>query len=140
MTQTSDRALTLGNRGETLVDHYSFYAAFATPDEYRLVAGSKTLGTIPITQPLAPGSHLIFAGRCWEVRRIDDTARVIELTHARGGQAPETIWLKPAPLHRLQPAIVSPELMGYNVVLTMGSSQRHRGYRQSLTSSIHYEK
>ena len=88
LTQTSDRALTLGNRGETLVDHYSFYAAFATPDEYRLVAGSKTLGTIPITQLLAPGSHLIFAGRRWEVRRIDDTARVIELTHARGGRAP----------------------------------------------------
>ena len=88
LTQTSDGALTLGNRGETLVEHYSFYAAFATPDEYRLVVGSKTLGTLPITQPLAPGSHLIFAGRRWEVRRIDETARVIELTHARGGRAP----------------------------------------------------
>ena len=88
LTQTSDRALTLGDRGETIVDHYSFYTAFVTPDEYRLVAGSKTLGTIPITQPLAPGSHLIFAGRRWEVRRIDETARVIELTHARGGRAP----------------------------------------------------
>ena len=88
LTQTSDRALTLGDRGETLVDHHSFYTAFVTPDEYRLVAGSRSLGTIPITQPLAPGSHLIFAGRRWGVRRIDETARVIELTHARGGRAP----------------------------------------------------
>ena len=88
LTQTSDRALTLGDRGETLVDHYSFYTAFVTPDEYRLVAGSKTLGTIPITQPLASGSHLIFAGHRWEVRRIDEMARVIELAHARGGRAP----------------------------------------------------
>ena len=88
LTQTSDGALTLGDRGETLVDHYSFYAAFVTPDEYRLVAGSKTLGTMPIAQPLAPGSHLIFAGQRWVVRRIDETARVIELAHARGGRAP----------------------------------------------------
>ena len=89
LTQTSDGTLTLGDRGETIVDHYSFYVAFVTPDEYRLVAGSKTLGTMPITQPLAPGSHLIFAGRRWEVLRVDETARVIELAHAQGGRAPQ---------------------------------------------------
>ena len=88
LTQTSDRSLTLGERGETLVDHYSFYAAFVTPEEYRLVAGGKTLGTMPISQPLGPGSHLIFAGRRWKIRRIDETARVVELAHARGGRAP----------------------------------------------------
>ncbi len=88
LTQMSDGSLTLGDRGETLVGHYSFYAAFITPDEYRLVTGNKTLGTMPITQPLAPKSHLIFAGRRWEVRRIDETARVIELAHARDGRAP----------------------------------------------------
>ena len=88
LTQTSDGLLTLGDRGEMLVDHYSFYVAFFTPDEYRLVAGIKTLGTMPITQPLAPGSLLIFGGRRWEVRRIDETARVIELAHAQGGRAP----------------------------------------------------
>lgn len=88
LTQTSDGALTLGDRGEKLVDHYSFYAAFVTPEEYRLVAGSKTLGSMPISQPLAPGSHLIFAGRRWEVRGVDDAARVIELAPAKGGRAP----------------------------------------------------
>ena len=88
LTQTSDGALTLGDEGERIVDHYSFYVAFITPEEYRLVAGSKTLGTMPITQPLAPGSHLIFAGRRWKVRSIDETARVIDLTQAQGGRAP----------------------------------------------------
>jgi len=88
LTQTSDGALTLGDRGEKLVDHYTFYAAFVTPEEYRLVTGRKTLGSMPITQPLAPGSHLIFAGRRWEVRSVDDEARVIELAPARGGRAP----------------------------------------------------
>jgi len=88
LTQTSDGALTLGDRGEKLVDHYSFYASFVTPEEYRLVDGSKTLGSMPITQPLAPGRHLIFAGRRWEVRNVDDAARVIELTPAKGGRPP----------------------------------------------------
>ena len=88
LTQTSDGALALGDRGETIVDHYSFYVAFVTPDEYRLVAGTKTLGTMPITQPLATGSYLIFAGQRWEVRRIDETSRVIELAPAQGGRAP----------------------------------------------------
>ena len=88
LTQMSDGLLTLGDRGEMLVDHYSFYVAFFTPDEYRLVAGIKTIGTMPITQPLTPGSLLIFAGQCWEVRCIDETARVIELTHAQRGRAP----------------------------------------------------
>jgi ATP-dependent Lhr-like helicase len=88
LTQTSDGALALGERGEKVVDHYSFYVSFVTPEEYRLVAGSTTLGTMPITQPLAPGGHLIFAGRRWQVLRVDDTARLIELTPAKGGRPP----------------------------------------------------
>ena len=88
LTQTSDRALALGDRGEKLVDHYSFYASFVTPEEYRLVAGTKTLGSMPITHPLVPGGHLIFAGRRWEVQGVDDSARVIELRPATGGTPP----------------------------------------------------
>ncbi len=43
---------------------------------------------MPITQPLALGSHLIFTGRRWKVLDVDETARVIELAHAKGGRAP----------------------------------------------------
>lgn len=89
LTQVSGGDLTLGDRGEKLVEHYSFYAAFLTPEEYRLVAGGKTLGSMPITQPLAVGGYLIFAGRRWEVRHVDDGARVIELVAARGGRPPK---------------------------------------------------
>jgi ATP-dependent Lhr-like helicase len=88
LTQTSDRALALGDRGEKLVDHYSFYAAFVTPEEYRLVVGSRALGTMPIAQPLVVGGYLIFAGQRWEIRHIDEAARVIELSPAKGGRVP----------------------------------------------------
>ena len=60
-------------------------------------------------------------------------ARVFEFVYILGhdahsslGYRPparETIWLKPAPLRRLQPAFVSTELLRYNVVLTVGSGQ-----------------
>ena len=88
LIQMGDGQLTLGERGERLVGHYSFYTAFVTPEEYRLVTGGKTLGCMPVSNPLAPGSFLIFAGRRWEVRSVDDEARVIELAASKGGRAP----------------------------------------------------
>lgn len=88
LTQTSDGELALGDKGEKLVDHYSFYASFMTPEEYRLVAGIKTIGSMPISQPVPVGSYLIFAGRRWQVNHVDDAARVIGLNPSRGGRAP----------------------------------------------------
>jgi ATP-dependent Lhr-like helicase len=86
--QEPDGLLLLGRVGEPIVNHYSFYAAFATSEEYRLVSGSRTLGTIPILHPVLPGQMMIFAGRRWEVRMVDDRAKLIELVLARGGRAP----------------------------------------------------
>ncbi|RYG48748.1 hypothetical protein EON79_03520, partial [bacterium] len=37
IVQSSDGTLLAGEVGERLVNHYSFYSAFATPEEYRLV-------------------------------------------------------------------------------------------------------
>ncbi|MBA8924251.1 ATP-dependent Lhr-like helicase [Kutzneria viridogrisea] len=86
--QESDGLLLLGGLGERIVDHYSFYAAFATAEEYRLVAGSRTLGTLPILRPVLPDSLLIFAGRRWRVLSVDARTKLIELTESRGGRAP----------------------------------------------------
>ena len=46
--QSDDGMLLLGRVGEKLVEHYSFYAVFQTPEEYRLISGGKELGTLPI--------------------------------------------------------------------------------------------
>jgi ATP-dependent Lhr-like helicase len=88
ITQTGNGDLVIGDKGERIVDHYSFYAAFPTVEEYRLVAGPVTLGTLPVARPLSAGGYLIFAGRRWQIVRIDDQSRVIELTPAKGGRAP----------------------------------------------------
>ena len=82
--------LLLGPVGEQLVAHYSFYAAFATGEEYRLITAGRTLGTMPIINTVTVGSLLIFAGRRWQVRAVDEPARVIELDRAPTGRPP--IW------------------------------------------------
>ena len=39
--QTHDGLLLLGIKGEKIVNHYSFYTAFKTPEEYRIVTSGK---------------------------------------------------------------------------------------------------
>src|ERR1017187_10951064 len=81
--------LLLDEAGERIVGHYSFYSAFATPEEYRIVAAGKTLGTLPIDRPLQENSALIFAGRRWRVVMIAERRKVIEVQPSPGGRVPE---------------------------------------------------
>lgn len=88
LTQARDGSILLGLEGERLVNHYDFYTAFVTSDEYRLVADTRTLGTLPITRPVVIGDLMLFAGRRWRVTEVRDRERIIELTPAPGGRAP----------------------------------------------------
>jgi len=86
--QASDGLLLLGADGERLVEHYSFYAVFQTPEEYRLVAAGRELGTLPIDNLIAPGMLLIFSGRRWQVVEVHDSDRVIVVKPAAAGVPP----------------------------------------------------
>ena len=86
--QAPDGVLLLGRQGERLVEHYSFYAVFQTPEEYRIIADSKPLGTLPVIMVLTPGMTIIFSGRRWRIAEIHDKDKVIEVTADRTGQPP----------------------------------------------------
>lgn len=86
--QSSDGMLLLGPNGERLVEHYGFYAVFKTPEEFRLVADGKELGTLPIDNILTPGMLLIFSGRRWVVQEIHDVERIILVKPAKAGVPP----------------------------------------------------
>lgn len=86
--QQKDGLLFHGARGEKFVNHYDFYTAFVTPDEYRLMTSGTLLGTLPIVNPVTEGSFLIFAGRRWRVMDVDQEKRVIGLAPAGGGRVP----------------------------------------------------
>ena len=86
--QTDGGLLLLGQNGERLVEHYSFYAVFKTPEEYRLVSNGRELGTLPIDNILSPGMMLIFSGRRWLVQEIHDREKVIMVKPAKAGVPP----------------------------------------------------
>lgn len=88
ITQAGDGTLLPGTAGEAVAEHYSFYAAFVSPEEYKLVSEGRALGSLPIDSPLSVGSLLIFAGRRWRVLQVDDQNKVISVAPDAGGMPP----------------------------------------------------
>lgn len=88
IVQAQDGTLLLGQAGERMVNHYSFYSAFESPDEFTIVAGAVVLGSLPVNYGIGPGSLLVFAGRRWRVAGVDDSAKRISVEPAPGGVPP----------------------------------------------------
>ncbi len=88
VTQTHDGTLVLGLAGERLVNHYEFYAAFVTTEEFRIFTQGRLLGHLPVTSPVQAESHIVFAGQRWKVVRVDAGDKVIEVVPSPGGKPP----------------------------------------------------
>jgi len=86
--QDSSGALLPGSLGEKFVNHYTFYAAFASDEEFRLVAGGKALGTIPVSQMMTAGQRILFAGKTWRVEEVDEPQKTIYVSRTSGGIPP----------------------------------------------------
>jgi len=77
-----------GRVGEKLVNHYSFYAAFQSDEEFRIVADGRPLGTLPVVQVLTAGQRILFGGRTWRVEQVDEANKVIYVARTSGGVPP----------------------------------------------------
>ena len=88
IVQDSSGVLLHGRVGEKFVNHYTFYAAFASDEEYRIVAGDRTLGSLPIVQLVTVGQQILFAGKTWRVDEVSDRDKAIYVSHTRGGAPP----------------------------------------------------
>lgn len=88
LTQLSSGELTLGIEGERIVNHYTFYAVFKTPEEYRIVVGNRTLGTLPIDSLIIPDQQIIFGGRRWKALEVDTEKKVVYVESSKGGKPP----------------------------------------------------
>lgn len=86
--QIDNGTLLLGPVGEKLVEHYSFFPVFKTPEEYRLVYNGKELGTLPLDNILAPKMTIIFSGRRWEVVEVSNGDKVILVKPSSAGALP----------------------------------------------------
>jgi ATP-dependent Lhr-like helicase len=88
IVQMDDGTLLLGEKGERIVNHFSFYAAFETPEEYRIVHGGRLLGSMPMNSMVDERYYLIFAGRRWKVTAVDEDKKTIHVQPAKGGRLP----------------------------------------------------
>jgi len=88
LMQESSGLLLHGRIGEKLVNHYTFYAAFAADEEFGIVCSGKTLGTLPVSQMLSVGQRILFAGRTWLVEDIDEERKTIFVVRSGGGAPP----------------------------------------------------
>ena len=91
--------LMLGEAGERLVASRDFFALFESSEEWRLVSGGRSLGTIPLSNPVAKDNLILFAGRRWVVLEVDDRSRVIEVNPHKGGRLPRFEGTSVEPLH-----------------------------------------
>ncbi len=97
--QAPDGTIMLGRDGERLTASRDFYAIFATDQEWKLVTGARTLGTIPISNPVGVGGIVSFAGQRWKIVTVDDPAKVLEVVRHASGRIPKFDSLANEPVH-----------------------------------------
>lgn len=97
--QAPDGTIMLGKEGERLTAARDFYAIFATDQEWKLISGGRTLGTIPISNPVGVGGIVSFAGQRWKITTVDDPAKVLEVVRHASGKIPKFDSLANEPLH-----------------------------------------
>lgn len=89
LAQERGGLLLLGPEGERQVNHYSFYAAFTTVEEFEVVASGNRLGTVPVPPSLMAGTPLTFGGATWRVVEVNrKEARVLVEPASSGGPPP----------------------------------------------------
>jgi ATP-dependent helicase Lhr and Lhr-like helicase len=88
ITQDYGGSLLPGVLGEKLINQFDFYSAFSTGEEFRLIAESRVLGSLPIERPLTSGQRIIFGGHRWKVQDIDTHGKAVYVVRDRGGAPP----------------------------------------------------
>ena len=99
LEQAPDGTIMLGEIGERLTASRDFYAIFSTDEEWRLVSGGRTLGTIPVSNPVGVGVVIAFAGQRWRIVTVDDRSKVLEIERHRSGKIPKFDNLMNEPVH-----------------------------------------
>jgi ATP-dependent Lhr-like helicase len=87
--QMAEGDLILGASGERMRDHFSFYAAFASEDEFRVLHGSEQIGMLPAKLLPASGEYMLLGGRRWLVQELDVETREVHVVPGKGRRPPK---------------------------------------------------
>ncbi|MEO3998901.1 DEAD/DEAH box helicase [Mesorhizobium sp. CAU 1732] len=125
LEQAPDGTIMLGEIGERLTASRDFYAIFSTDEEWRLVSGGRTLGTIPISNPVGVGVVIAFAGQRWRITTVDDRSKVLEIERHRSGKIPKFDNLMNEPVHDRLSAEMRSVLQGDDIPAYLDPAARH---------------
>ena len=85
------RRIYLSDKGGHLTNNFNFYTCFESFQEYQLYAFGKRLGIIPCNSSLKEGDNLLFGGKKWEIKNIDEELRIITVINSTiKGSVPAT--------------------------------------------------
>ncbi len=88
ISQLSSDELVLGERGEKIVNYFTFYAVFKAEKEFQVVHGTKVVGGISSSNFIHTKQLLVLAGRRWEVVGFDREKSTILVMPAKAGRVP----------------------------------------------------
>lgn len=80
--------LILAPKGQGIIGHYSFYAAFKSVEEVSVFHRSEKIAMLPSDSVPGLGEHLLLAGRRWRVTQIDIERREIAVEPSVGRRPP----------------------------------------------------
>jgi len=80
--ETESKALIVGLSGEKVARNFRFFAVFADADEFRVVDGTATIGTVPVASQV--GERFALAGRSWEVLEVDEKGKTLYVRRVAG--------------------------------------------------------
>lgn len=81
----------LGVEGERLVRSRDFYAVFQSPKLFKVMHGTRLVGTIEQNPMVLVGEALLLAGGMWTITDLDEKRGIVYVTPAFEGKKP--IWL-----------------------------------------------
>jgi len=84
--QMPDDLIVLNKKGEKIVENYEFYAAFQTPSNWKVIYNGREIGEISSINliSLKEGSHILLAGKRWEVLEMKQQSKAIIVKKAYG--------------------------------------------------------
>lgn len=85
------REVVPGLEAEHVLGGKDWYAVFATPPEYDVQQGDRSIGTLTRDPSYQPGTTLILAGKLWLIREMDDRKHRIYVEPAPQGQRPKFV-------------------------------------------------
>ena len=88
IVQSDDGTLLLGDKGEKIVGHFSFFPVFPTPEEFRILHDGRSLGTTMFGHSIVEGLNILFAGRRWRIVSIKEEEKTIVVVPTGGGKNP----------------------------------------------------